>query len=123
MIRHLRHAATITLFFIFSATALFASLFIYCIIVLAAGSLATSGLHVTERLVDRTLAARGRGRGLILVAGLAKMALATLLLWGVSRRGEAAFLFALLGLSVVVLAIMALGARLLLSGGRPWNTN
>ena len=123
MIRELRLFATVILFFLFSGTALFASFFIYCIIVLAAGALAITGLFVTERLVDRTIAAQGRGRGLILAAGLAKLALMALLLWGVTRWGEAAFLFALLGLSVVVLAILALGARLLLSGGRSWNTN
>jgi len=123
MIRHLRLLATVHLFFLFSGTALFASFFIYCIIVLAAGALAITGLFVTERLVDRTIAARGKGRGLILAAGLVKMALMTLLLWGVARWGEAAFLFALMGLSVVVLAILTLGGRLLFSGGRPWNTN
>jgi len=81
---------------------------IYSIIFLFSSIVSLSGYLLMVKLIDRILTKR-KGQGLYFLATFLKMVLISAIFYGVSRIGEMAVLFYILGLSVIVIAIFMEG--------------
>lgn len=87
---------------------LFTKKYIYSIIFFFAAILSVTGFLLMIRLIDRILR-RGKGQVLFFVAGFLKMVVIAAVFYAVSRISEAAVLFYILGLSIIVISIMLEG--------------
>ncbi len=83
---------------------------LYCIMFLAGSGISFLGYYLMIRVVDRIIS-RKKGKGFFILAGLGKMALISVIFIIISRISEAAVLFYLLGLSVIIFSIIGEGGR------------
>ena len=83
---------------------------LYCIMFLVGSGISFLGYYLMIRVVDRVIGNK-RGKGLFILTGLGKMTLISLIFIIISRHSEAAVLFYLLGLSVVIFSIIGEGGR------------
>jgi hypothetical protein len=80
----------------------------YCIIVFLASAFGILSFLIMIKLIDRYLDKK-KGKSLIFLSGFIKMGLITLAFYPLSKVSEAAILFFILGLSTIVLSILAEG--------------
>ncbi len=81
---------------------------LYCIIFFIGSCIGFLGYRLMIRVVDRVIAKR-KGKGLLLLAGLGKMILISVVFIIVSKYSEPAVLFYMLGLSVIILSVAVEG--------------
>ncbi|MEN8223065.1 MAG: ATP synthase subunit I [Acidobacteriota bacterium] len=86
---------------------------LYCIMFLVGSGISFLGYYIMIRVVDRVISKK-KGKGLFILAGLGKMTLISVIFIFISRYSEAAVLFYLLGLSVIIFSIIGEGGRQLL---------
>ncbi len=83
---------------------------LYCIMFLVGSGVSFLGYYLMIRVVDRIIGKK-KGKGLFILTGFGKMALISLIFIFISRYSEAAVLFYLLGLSVIIFSIIGEGSR------------
>ena len=83
---------------------------LYCIMFLIGSGISFLGYYLMIRVVDRVISKK-KGKGLFILAGLGKMTLISIIFIFISRYSEAAVLFYLLGLSVIIFSIIGEGGR------------
>ncbi len=81
---------------------------IYSIITCCATLVSTAGFVVMIKIIDRILN-KGKGQVLFYLSGFLKMAVIAAIFYPVSKISEAAVLFYILGLSMIVISIMIEG--------------
>lgn len=84
---------------------------LYSIIVLGSAALSVAGFHIMMKTVDRLLR-RSRGKVLFFALEIGKLAVVSATFVLTARISDGAALSYFLGISVIVLAIMGEGARL-----------
>jgi len=83
---------------------------LYCIMFIIGSGISFLGYYLMIRVVDRVIGKK-RGKGLFILTGLGKMTLISLIFILISRYSEAAVLFYLLGLTVIIFSIIGEGGR------------
>jgi len=83
---------------------------LYCIMFIIGSGISFLGYYLMIRVVDKVIGKK-RGKGLFILTGLGKMILISVIFILISRYSEAAVLFYLLGLSVIIVSIIGEGGR------------